>query len=555
MGSRFLFRPVCQPGETEGLKEVVIPIDESTLIIPALDTWDLAQKLLELDHRIANHVRQLRDGRIWFDEHTWIIYRIRVKSWVLDGVRKDYPPQKIFNYAFSNPTLNKTLIVDDESMCSNKIIDLIKPSMIVPSAILYSETNSKDFFSNYHQILQMRNIIKREEPKVTKWILDHRYSCCSVLDEYLFACKISIKALNKWLLCVEQRSSSNPDSFYTLASPSYFLEESLPEGGKCLFNSELSVLPVLLKRTDLLDGSGSPQNKCKAFLFWNPAILSPKRTAMIFQAQKVIGHQALLQKMAFEQLDVEILKRMRLNATIQTIISEHEIFGTNRRAKSLFDQNGTASEVLNPENLELFQQVEMAYGLTMDLQNTWGERVITLEGLVQLINKRQIWNYGSWELVAKNLFKLSNTELARALRHLNLSSSKMEVNGKQPFSLVFEKLISNGSWGTGITNLSQFSSSWYKRAINDKEASVAAKTVIHRMLLTVTGAQEIADKILPEGQSLPLPAKPRTLFPANGRKRNRSDDPQQLREAERRNSQAQDRKKRRIMVGSLPLTL
>lgn len=51
-----------------------------------------------------------------------------------------------------------------------------------------------------------------------------------------------------------------------------------------------NVLPVLIKRAVLLDGSCDNGTKSKAFMFWNPTILSLKRTSMIFHSQKIIGH-------------------------------------------------------------------------------------------------------------------------------------------------------------------------------------------------------------------------------------------------------------------------
>lgn len=175
MGSIFIIKPDGQDGEFLQ-KEVLISIDNSTLIIPAMDSWDAAQKISETDHKIMNKLHELHKGKIWLDNNSWIIYRIRVKSWIKEAVEKDTPPQKLYNYALSNPRINKIILLDDESMCTDTISQKIAPTMLVPSAILYSDTNEADFFTNFHQIALLRTTLKNELPRINKWILDHRYS-------------------------------------------------------------------------------------------------------------------------------------------------------------------------------------------------------------------------------------------------------------------------------------------------------------------------------------------------------------------------------------------
>jgi hypothetical protein len=235
MGSRFIIKPGGQDGEYMQ-KEILISIDNSTLVIPAMDAWDAAQKISETDHKIMARLLELHEGKVWLDHNSWIIYRLRVKSWIKEAVKKDSPPQKINNYSLSNPKINKVVLLDDESMCTDTIARKIAPTMLAPSAILYSGTNDADFFKNFHQIAMLRSTLKTELPRIDKWILDHRYSCCPTLDEYIYACRISVRALQSWTDCVLERHTGS--TFYSFATSSYYTQEKLPEGKKCQFDPE-----------------------------------------------------------------------------------------------------------------------------------------------------------------------------------------------------------------------------------------------------------------------------------------------------------------------------
>ncbi|CBY13928.1 unnamed protein product [Oikopleura dioica] len=555
MGTRFLIKVNSQNKEDDSWKENIISIDNSTLILPAMDAWDLAFKIQVHDQQIRNYLLAKHQDQFWCSSNTWIMYRIRVKNWIRTAIRNDVPPQKIYNYALSCPVLNTIILLDDETMCSGFIAEKVKPDALIPSAVLFSDTNSEDFYSNYRQISQLRKSLEVEEPRIQGWLKRHGYSCCSKLDEYIYACKISIKALEQWTNSAIKGNETC--TYYSVVSPTFIKKESIKSGSECLFKADQSILPVLMDRKELFDGSTLADLGGRAFKFWNPTILSPLFTSQVFESQAVIGHMALIQKLAVLELSSEICKRINQNKIAEMIIKEHNLKGEHHiEPRFEWEESRLVQETFPLENERSWSQIQSSYEFTMDMMNTHGEEILELEELVRRITTCKELPITSWDRVIRAHFKLSTAELNRILKCMNLTASTMEQEGRMPINNWIEDLISNNTWGNGKIKLSAFHSSWYKRAINGNSNNNSV-LIMHRFISVITGNSAIADKFVPSSMKLDAPRQPRQLHFMSQKTRKRTRREAAFNPFDESNPESQterEQKRRRIFGPMLPTT-
>ncbi|CBY39618.1 unnamed protein product [Oikopleura dioica] len=528
MGTRFFLNSSSQLVNRDGLKEKLISIDNTTLILPCSDEWDLNSQIQQHDHKIMQQLLADHEGivlyfissssqlcllgKIWFDLNTWIFYRIRVKSWIQIAARDNVPPQKIFNYALSNTVTNKVILLSDEDFCGNLINEKVKPTLIIPSAVLFVKSNEKDFFTKFHSIIDLKTALRRETPGIDEWIAKNRYGCCPSLDEYIFACRISLKALNDWIHCATQ--ILDKDSYFTMASPKYHCQAEFKSEADCQFDTESSFLPVILANQKSLVEQNQIVDSSRLLSYWNPAIFSPIYTSSVFTDQKILGHLANIQGMAYCDLQSEISKRLKLGRIIDNLIHDHKMHGEiHTEPRMIFEGHPISMQSFPLDKPEFERKISNAYDLTVDICNTNDAEIMDLEELVTKIksNKERMLSL-SWDKILIKHFKISRNAFNKILRHLDLSANSPNPRGKPSFNNWFEKLISHNSWGTAEIDISNSTSSWYRRAVGEHDNVKTSLLLINRFILAITGSTKMSLIPMPADFVVPSCCEPRALF-------------------------------------------
>ncbi|CBY23656.1 unnamed protein product [Oikopleura dioica] len=528
MGTRYFFSSSSQITNDVSLKEKRLTIDNTTLILPCVDEWDLNAQLQSHDKQITQLLLKKYEGKIWFDSNTWIFYRIRVKNWIKLAVRDNVPPQKLFNYVLSNPTTNAVILISDEDFCDNFINDKVQPTLLIPSAILYVESNSKDFFTRFRAMIELKVSLRKEAPAVDDWISKNQYGCCPTINEYIYACRISLKALNEWAHCATQILER--DSFFTLASPKYFTEHDGLLEGECQFDTEDSLLPIVIFNKKDLDSEKSAKKASRAFSYWNPSIFSPIYTNQVHKHQKILGHLANIQAMAFTDLQAVISNRIKLGPIIDNLITDHQRHGeAHVEPRMIFQGYPIASQSFPFVKSGLDSKVQNAYDLTLDICNTLDAEIMDLGELVTSLKNGAIKAPPlNWDKVLISHFKISRNAFNHILKHLNLSPCSPNAQGRPSFNNWFEKLISHNTWASNKIDISNTNSTWYKRTIGERDNVKTSLLLLNRFIFAITGSKEISMIPMPPQFKVPSTCEPRALFGASkkrARESNESNNP------------------------------
>jgi hypothetical protein len=63
MSSKFFILPTSQTRKNQGMKEIILSIDNTSLIIPCADEWDLGEKIIRHDRKIKNLLLERHPGK------------------------------------------------------------------------------------------------------------------------------------------------------------------------------------------------------------------------------------------------------------------------------------------------------------------------------------------------------------------------------------------------------------------------------------------------------------------------------------------------------------
>jgi hypothetical protein len=263
--------------------------------------------------------------------------------------------------------------------------------MLIPSAILFRDQNTGDFFTSFHGVNDLKQALERESPELDNWISKNKYSCCGNVGEYIYACRVSLKSLNEWTACVTV--IDNQETLFMIATPSYFSEAELPTNCECQFDKDSSVLPIVMNVANLHFRQIKPVKPRAAVKYWNPSVLSPTLTNNLFKSRAVLGQLSNIEGMAYCELQAEITRRLKLSGIISNLVDMHDDYGGEHLEPRVTAVPNllTSFQGVDQETL-LIGKIEAAHNLASDICQAQGEEVLDIHELASNITNDPVRN-------------------------------------------------------------------------------------------------------------------------------------------------------------------